>query len=136
MPQFIYDNFYSFGGLVLAGAGTAFPDTIDLEDADISRMTVDIKIVGAVPAVSGAPTAANLTVSVQGSADAAFTANEVIGQRVIPLAVLAAGKGSVAVSPNRYRFLRVVVTKTFSGGTSPAFSAGLIEAFINSYLGK
>ncbi|MDR2662711.1 MAG: hypothetical protein LBC31_06910 [Treponema sp.] len=136
MPQFIYDKLNSFGQLDLSGSGTAFPDTMDLGDADISRMTVDIKIVGAVPAVSGAPTAANLTVSVQGSNDSAFSATEVLGQRIIPLAVLAAGEGRVAVSPNRYRYVRVTVAKTFTGGTSPAFSAGLIEAFINTYLGK
>jgi hypothetical protein len=135
MGQFIYDKLNSFGKLDLSGSGTAFPDTMDLGDADISRMTVDVKIAGAVPAVSGAPTAAGLTVSVQGSNDA-FTTNEVIGSRLIPLDVLKAGKGSVAVSPNRYRYIRVMVAKTFTGGTSPAFSAGLIEAFVNSYLGK
>jgi hypothetical protein len=109
---------------------------MDLGDADISRMTVDVKIAGALPAVSGAPTAAFLTVSVVGSIDAAFAATEVIGSRVIPLATLKAGEGSVAVGPNRYRYLKVTAAKSFTGGTSPAFSAGLVEAFVNSYLGK
>jgi hypothetical protein len=135
MPQFIYDKLNSFGQLDLSGSGTAFPDVLDLGGADISRMTVDIKIAGAAPAVSGAPTAAGLTVSVEGSNDAAFASKEAVGQRLIPLAVLAAGEGSVAVSPNRYRYVRVSVAKTFTGGTSPAFSAGLVEAFVNSYLG-
>jgi hypothetical protein len=99
-------------------------------------MTVDIRIAGSVPAVSGAPTAARLTVTVEGSDDAAFSSKEAVGQRVIPLDVLAAGEGSVAVSPNRYRYLRAGAVKSFSGGTSPAFSAGLVEAFVNTYLGK
>lgn len=140
MGQFIYDKRNSFGKLDLSGAGTAFPDVLDLGDggvnADISRMTVDVKIAGALPAVSGAPTSAGLTVSVEGSNDAAFASKEVVGQRLIPLAVLAAGKGSVAVSPHAFRYVRVGAAKTFTGGTSPAFSSGLVEAFVNSYLGK
>jgi hypothetical protein len=136
MPQFIYDRLNSFGRLDLSGSGTAFPDVLNLDGADISRMTVDVKIAGAVPAVSGGPAAAGITVSVQGSDDPAFTANEVLGQRYIPLDALSAGKGSVAVSPNRYRYVRVAVAKTFSGGTTPAFTAGLVEALVNSYEGK
>jgi hypothetical protein len=136
MPQFLYDRLNSFGQLDLSGAGTEFPDVLNLDGADISRMTVDIKIAGAEPAVSGAPTAAGITVSVQGSNDSTFTANETIAQRLIPLDVLSAGKGSIAVSPNRYRYVRVAVAKTFSGGTTPAFTAGLIEALVNSYEGK
>jgi hypothetical protein len=136
MGQFLYDQLNSFGQLDLAGAGTLFPDVLNLDVADIGRMTVDLKIAGAEPAVSGAPTAAGITVSVQGSNDSTFTANEVIGQRLIPLDVLAAGKGSVAVSPGRYQYVRVAVSKTFTGGSSPAFTAGLIEALVNSYEGK
>jgi hypothetical protein len=136
MGQFIYDKLNSFGKLDLSTAAAAFPDVLDLNGADISRMTVDVKLAGAVPAVSGAPTAASITVSVEGSNDAAFASKEVVGQRVLPLAVLKAGEGSVAVSPNTYRYVRVGITKSFTGGTTPAFSAGLIEAFVNSYLGK
>jgi hypothetical protein len=136
MPQFLYDQLNSFGKLDLSGAGTVFPDALNLDGADISRMTVDLKVAGAVPAVSGAPTAAGLTVSVEGSLDAGFAAKEVIGQRLIPLDALAAGKGSVAVSPNRYKYVRVAISKTFTGGTSPAFTAGQIEALVNSYEGK
>jgi hypothetical protein len=134
--QFIYDKFNSFGQIDLSGAVLTFPNVLDLEDADLSRMTVDVKIAGALPAVSGAPAAAGITVSVQGSNDSAFAANEVLGQRLIPLAALKEGKGSVAVGPNRYRYVRVVFTKTFTGGTTPSFTAGQIEAFVNSYLGK
>jgi hypothetical protein len=136
MPQFLYDQLNSMGKLDLSVTGTVFPDVLNLDGADISRMTVDLKIAGAVPAVSGAPTAAGLTVSVEGSLDAGFAAKEVIGQRLVPLDALAAGKGSVAVSPNRYQYVRVVIAKTFTGGTSPAFSEGIIEALVNSYEGK
>jgi hypothetical protein len=136
MGQFVYDQLNSFGTLDLSGAGAAFPDTLDLDGADISRMTADIKIAGALPAVSGAPAAAALTVTVEGSDAPAFGSFEVVGRRDIPLDALAAGKGSVAVSPNGCRYIRVRIAKTFTGGTSPAFSAGVVEAFVNSYLGK
>jgi hypothetical protein len=138
MGQFIYDRLNSFGPLDITslGTGTPFPDTLNLDGADIGRMTIDLKIAGAAPAVTGAPTAAGVTISVQGSLDSTFAANEVIGQRLIPLADLAAGKGSVAVSPNRYKYVRVMAAKFFTGGTSPAFSAGRIEALVNSYEGK
>jgi hypothetical protein len=136
MPQFLYDQLNSFGQINLSGGVLIFPDTLNLDGANIGRMTVDIKIAGVKAAVSGAPTAAGLTVSIQGSNDSAFAANEVIGQRLVPLAVLNAGEGSVAVSPNRYKYVRVVIAKTFTGGTTPAFSAGQIEALVNSYEGK
>jgi hypothetical protein len=136
MPQLTYDKLNSFGVLDLSGSVLIFPNVIDLAGADISRKTVDIKIAGAVPAVSGAPTAAGITVNVQGSDSSAFSTSEVIGQRAIPLATLADGKGSVAVSPNKYRYVRVSIVKNFTGGTSPAFSAGMIEALVNSYEGK
>jgi hypothetical protein len=132
----MYDRLNSFGQLDLSGGGTAFPDVLDLGGADISRMTADIKIAGALPAVSGAPTTAGLTVTVEASDDPAFGAAEAVGQRYIPLDVLSAGKGSVAISPNRRRYVRVKAAKTFTGGTTPAFTAGLVEAFVNSYMGK
>ena len=136
MVQFLYDQLNSFGQIDLSGGVLTFPDALNLDGASIGRMTVDIKIAGSAPAVSGAPTAAGITVSVQGSNDSAFAANEEIGRRLVPLAVLSAGKGSIAVSPGRYKYVRVVIAKTFTGGTSPAFTAGRIEALVNSYEGK
>jgi hypothetical protein len=124
MPQFIYDKLNSFGQADLTSAA-AFPDTIDLEDADISRMTVDLKLAGA--AAAGGT---SITVSVVGAADAAFTAPETVGSRTIALDDINKGVGKIAVNPNRYRFVKVTFTKT---GT---FTAGVVEAFINSYLGK
>jgi hypothetical protein len=141
MGQLLYDKLNSFGRLDLSTAGTplTFPDILDLDGAEVSRMTVDLKRAGAAPAVSGAPTAAGVTVSVEGSNDAAFAAKEVIGQRAVSLADLrdlTEGKGRVAISTNRYRYIRVSVAKTFTGGTTPAFTAGQFEALVNSYLGK
>jgi hypothetical protein len=137
MGQFLYDRLNSFGQVDLSVSGDpAFPDTLDLAGAGIGRMTVDIKVAGAAPAVSGAPAAAGITVTVEGSDDPGFTSSEAVCSRAIPLAVLAAGKGSVAVSPNRLRYFRAKIKKYFTGGTSPAFTSGLIEALVNSYEGK
>jgi hypothetical protein len=124
MPQFIYDALNSFGSAALA-SDTEFPDTIDLGDADISRMTVDIKCPAA-----GAAGGTSIAVSVAGADDSAFTAPETIGSRTIALAALNDGGARIAINPNRRRYVKVTFTKT---GT---FTAGTIQAFINTYLGK
>jgi hypothetical protein len=125
MGQFLYDKLNSFGQADLSGGDVAFPDTLNLDGADIGRMTVDIKVAGDAPAGG-----TSLEAEVLGSDDPVFGSNEVIGQRSIPLADLAGGKGKIAINPNRYQYVKVTFTKT---GT---FSAGLVEAFVNSYQGK
>jgi hypothetical protein len=124
MPQFIYDALNSFGAAALASA-TAFPDTMDLGDARINRMTVDIKC----PAADAAG-GTSITVSVVGADDSAFTTTETIGSRVIVLADLNKGGARIAINPNNHRYVKVTFAKT---GT---FTAGNVQAFINSYLGK
>ncbi|MDR1507818.1 MAG: hypothetical protein LBI67_12020 [Treponema sp.] len=75
--QFIYDQLNSLGKATLA-SDSAFPNVIDLEDADISRMTVDVKRSGA--AAAGGT---GITVSVAGSNDSAFGTSETLGSRTI-----------------------------------------------------
>jgi len=125
MVQLIYDKLNSFGQADLSGADVEFPDTIDLVDAQVDRMTVDIKIVDA-PAAGGTSVAGDVV----GSDDSAFCRSETLGIRSISLADLNAGRGSIAISPNRYRYLKVTFTK------SGTFTVGMVEAIINSYLGK
>jgi hypothetical protein len=125
MPQFILDKLNSFGQVNLSGAGTAFPDTLNLDGAEIGRMTVDIKVAGATPAGG-----TGITATVQGSNDEAFGTSTVLGQRVITLADLTTGKGKIAISPSRFQYVRVTLTK------SGTFTAGLVEAYVNSYEGK
>ncbi|MDR1306021.1 MAG: hypothetical protein LBK74_00415 [Treponema sp.] len=124
MPQFMYDALNSFGSATLA-SDTAFPDTIDLGDADISRMTVDIKC----PAADAAG-GTSIAVSVAGSNDSAFATTETIGSRTLTLAAVNKSDARIAINPNRYRYVKVTFTKT---GT---FTAGTVQAFINTYLGK
>jgi hypothetical protein len=123
--QFIYDKLNSFGQVDLSGSDTEFPETLDLEDADISRMTVDIKTAGTVAAGG-----TGITVSVAGSNDSAFGTSETLGSRTVALADINKGTAKIAVSPNRYRYVKVTITK------SGTFTAGVVEAFVNSYLGK
>jgi hypothetical protein len=122
MGQFIYDALNSFGNASLSGAGTEFPDIINLGEAKADRMTVDILCDTAAGGTS-------LAVTVQGSATGSSGWADV-GKNTVSLADLKAGKGSVAISPNPYQYLKVVFTKT---GT---FTAGTVQARLNSYVGK
>jgi hypothetical protein len=125
MPQFILDKLNSFGQVDLSGAGVLFPNVLNLDGADVGRMTVDIKVVGATPAGG-----TGITATVQGSDDVAFGTSTVLGQRVITLADLTTGKGKIAINPSRFQYVRVTFTK------SGTFTAGLVEAYVNSYEGK
>jgi hypothetical protein len=124
MGQFLYDALNSFGSAALASAA-AFPDSLDLGDARAGRMTVDIKC----PAGDAAG-GTGITVSVVGSNDPAFTASETIGSGTIALADINKGSARIAINPNDYRFIKVTFTK------SGTFTAGTVQALLNSYLGK
>jgi hypothetical protein len=124
MPQFIYDKLNSFGKADLASAA-AFPDVIDLAGSGVDRMTVDLKMAGAAAAGGTA-----VTLTVAGSDDPAFGTSQVLGSRAFTLKEINGGTGRVAINPNRYRYLKVTFAKT---GT---FTAGTVEALVNSYLGK
>jgi hypothetical protein len=123
MPQFIYDRLNSFGKAALASVA-AFPDTIDLAGSDVSRMTVDLKT------VSAAAGGTSITVSIVGSDDSAFSSTETLGSKTLTLANINAGGTRIAVSPNKCRYIKVTFTK------SGTFTAGTMEALLNSYLGK
>jgi hypothetical protein len=124
MPQFIYDRLNSFGKANLA-SDTAFPDVIDLAGSDVSRMTVDLKTAG-----TAAAGGTGVTVSVIGADDSAFTSPKTLGTAVVSLADINKGTGRAAINPNNCRYVKVTFTKT---GT---FTAGTVEALLNSYMGK
>jgi hypothetical protein len=120
----MYDKSLDFGDLSLSGAGTAFPNILDLGETSVNRMTVDILAGDAAGGTS-------LAVTVQGTDDISGTPVWAdVGKNTITLAGLTAGKGSVAVSPNAFRYLQVAVAKT---GT---FTAGTARAQLNTYVGK
>lgn len=133
MSGLIYDAKLSFGKLSPVATGE-FPNVLNLgkvpgssdhypgkESTNVDRMTVDVCIKD--------PTGGTgLTVTVQGSEDGSSGWIEV-GKNIFFLDEMQAGPCQVAISPNKFQYLRVNVaaTGTFTGAA---------EAFINTYTGK
>jgi hypothetical protein len=122
----MYDATLDFGEADLASA-TAFPNVLDLGKTSANRMVVDI-LRGADAAAGGTVVA----VTVQGTADISGSPSWTdVGRNAFTTAVLNGGGGcGVAVSPNGFRYLQVIFTKT---GT---FTAGTLRAQLNTYVGK
>jgi len=117
MIQFLYDKLNSFGKLTAAGD---FPDTINLGEASIERMTVDLKLPEG--NFSGGP----LTVTVKGSDSEGGAYNTVVQSGSVTEAMINEGYG-LPVPKTGYKFIKVAVSGSFTGS---------VEAIINSYLGK
>jgi hypothetical protein len=122
MPQFILDYQNRFGAIDLSSAVVTFPTILNLGKAEANRMTVDLFCGDAVGGTG-------LTVTVQGSLDGSTNWTDV-GKDVVTTDDLLAGRAKVAVSPNKFPYLQVIIAKT---GT---FTAGNLKAYLNSYLGK
>jgi len=120
MANLVYDKALSFGKLSVIATG-AFPDTLDLVSTEAGRMTVDVCCL----APAGGT---GLAVTVQGSADGS-TGWADVGKNTFTLADMKAGPCRTAVSPNKFRHLRV------SAAATGAFT-GSAEAFLNTYAGK
>jgi hypothetical protein len=122
----MYDSTLDFGEAALASAA-AFPNILDLGKTSADRMVVDI-LRGSAAAAGGTVVA----VTVQGTNDISGTPSWTdVGKNTFTTAVLNGGGGcGVAVSPNGFRYLQVVLTKT---GT---FTAGTLKAQLNTYVGK
>jgi hypothetical protein len=115
----IYDKNLYFGKLDAVAAG-AFPNVLDLGETNADRMTADVLF-----NVSAA--AAANTVTVEGSDTEDFAAAAVVGSRTFSVDEVVAGTCPVAISPNKFRYLRVKVS---------ADATGTAEAFLNTYIGK
>jgi hypothetical protein len=116
MGQFHYDKLNSFGKLSAAGD---FPDAINMGDASIERMAVDLKLPEG--PVSGGP----LTLAVKGSAAEGGPYEAIVQSGPISAGRLAAGYG-LPVPKTAFPFIKAAVSGTF---------AGTVEAVINAYLG-
>ena len=116
--NFHYDALNSFGRLTAAGN---FPDIINLGEASIERMTVDLKL----PA--GAFTsAAGITATIAGADTEGGTYSTIIQSGTITAAMINEGYG-LPVPRTSFKYLRVSIAGTFTG---------TVEALINSKLGK
>lgn len=123
MGNVSYDASLDFGSAALA-SDAKLPNVLDLGETGAGRMTVDLFAQG----LAGGTVVA---VTVQGTNDVSGTPVWTdVGKNTFTTAVLNAGMGSVAISPNPYRYLQVALTKT---GT---FTAGTVKGQLNTYVGK
>jgi len=117
---FLYDKLNSFGKLTDAGD---FPDTINLGEASIERMTLDLKL------PDGAFTGGPITVTVKGCDTVGGAYTNIVQSGPVTAAMIDAGYG-LPVPKTSYKFIKVAVSVT-----SPATFTGTLEALINSYVG-
>jgi hypothetical protein len=123
MGNVSYDASLDFGSAALASA-SALPNVLDLGKTDADRMTVDVFALGAAGGTA-------VAVTVQGTDDISGTPVWAdVGKNTFTLAVLNAGPASVAISPNKFRYLQVALTK------SGTFTAGTVQGQLNTYVGK
>jgi hypothetical protein len=123
MGNVSYDASFDFGSAALA-SDAKLPNILDLGETRAGRMTVDLFAGGLAGGTAVAAT-------VQGTNDLSGTVNWTdVGKNAFTTAALNAAPGSVAVSPNPFRYLQVIFTKT---GT---FTAGTVKGQLNTYVGK
>jgi hypothetical protein len=124
MGNVSYDSSLDFGSAVLS-SDAKLPNILDLGKTSASRMTVDLFL-------QGAAGGTGIAVTVQGTNDdpSGTPTWTDVGKNTFTTAALTAAVGSVAISPNPYRYLQVALTKT---GT---FTAGTLKGQLNTYVGK
>jgi len=118
MPNFGYDAFNNFGSVSAAGD---CPNIINLGDASIERMGVDLKM------PEGPLTAASVTLSLKGCDTPGGTYVTIVTGEEVGLEQLLAGY-SLPAPTFTYKYVKAAIAGTFSGGK--------LQAIINSYIGK
>jgi hypothetical protein len=118
MGQFQYDRLNDFGTLAAAGM---FPNVIDLGEASIGGMAVDLKLPAGALSVGGP-----VTLTILGSDTEAGTYTAVVTGGAVSRARLDEGYG-LPVPKGHPRFLKASLAGTFTG---------TVQAIINPYLGK
>ena len=117
--NFMYDKRNDFGLLTTAGDS---PDIINMGEASAERMTVDLKLPeGDITSASG------VTVKVMGGDSSSTITNTIVQSGTVAAADLNKEGYSLPIPKTKYKFLKVNIT---------GFTAGKIQAIINSYLGK
>ncbi|MDR2020671.1 MAG: hypothetical protein LBQ14_07915 [Treponema sp.] len=123
MGNVSYDASLDFGSAALA-SDAKLPNILDLGETSADRMTVDLF---ARDLAGGTA----LAVTVQGTDDTSGTPVWTdVGKNTFTTAALSAAGGRVAISPNPYRYLQVILTK------SGTFTAGTVKGQLNTYVGK
>ncbi|MCL2832101.1 MAG: hypothetical protein FWD78_02930 [Treponema sp.] len=117
MPSFIYDAFNDFG---VTSAEGEFPNTINLGEASIERMTVDLKL------PSGPLASGTVILSIKGSDAANGSYTTIVTGEELTSADIQKGYG-LPVPASKYQYLKAEIEGKFGGK---------LQAIINTYIGK
>jgi len=115
--NFHYDKLNSFGKLTSAAGN--FPNIINLGEASIERMTVDLKL-------PEATFTGSCTLTVQGADTEGGTYSTICASGSVTAAMINDGYG-LPVPKTNFKFIRVAIAGTYTG---------TVEAIVNSTLGK
>ncbi|MDR2746742.1 MAG: hypothetical protein LBB77_04775 [Treponema sp.] len=122
MANVIYDKKHDFGTVSSPATG-AFPNILNLGETDAERMTVDIHSNGLTGGTS-------LTFAIQGSATEGGTYTAIATGAAVLTADLNAGVYQLPVPETKFKFLKAAIT------ASGTFTAGSVQAILNTYVGK
>jgi len=115
--NFLYDALNDFGKLTAAGD---FPNILNMGEASLERMAVDLKLpLGAM--------AGSLTLSVKGSDAEDGTYETIVTGGTVSAATLFKDGYSLPVPKTKHKFIKASLSGTFTG---------TVRALVNSYLGK
>ena len=114
--NFIYDALNDFGKLTAAGD---FPNVMNMGEASIERMTVDLKL-------PDGPVSGSVTLSVKGSDSEGGTYSEIVKGGQVSAATLNGEGYGLPVPKTNHKFLKASIAGTFTG---------TVQAIINSYIG-
>jgi len=115
--NFLYDALNDFGEITAEGD---FPNVMNMGEASIERMTVDLKL-------PDGPISGSVTLSVKGSDSENGTYTKIVEGGQVSAATLNGEGYGLPVPKTKYKFLKASITGTFTG---------TVRALINSYLGK
>jgi hypothetical protein len=124
MANFLYDALNDFGAME---GGGEFPNVIDLGEASVERMAVDLKILEPLAPSPGMGAAVSAALEILGSNEEGGACAEIARGEDVPFERLNREGYSLPVPRNGYRFLKARLQGNFSGKT---------RALINPYIGK
>ena len=110
---------------------------IDTGDTDLEGMGIAVQGVEAITA-SGSPSATTVTVALSGSADKGSNWSEIASWSAAAADFGSAIAPKVFPIPRGYGdlpLLKLTAKVTFTGGTTPAVTAGKLKAWVDTYVG-
>jgi hypothetical protein len=114
--NFIYDALNDFGELSAAGD---FPNVMNMSEASIERMTVDLKL-------PDGPISGKVSLSIMGSDSEDGTYEKIVESGSVSAATLNGEGYGLPVPKTNHKFLKASIDGNFIGS---------VQAIINSYIG-